>query len=325
MSTRFDRLATADLGAILAEIPGALGFYPTESLVIIGLNIEEDAVGIEPIVRADLDAERLKASAARLLHALQTDTYIALVITRDTTTDMFADMSALGLAPLVTVTAPSVETDEQYTLLSANVPELGRAWAAGRVAPVFAAQSMRQRIARGEVIAVDRNEAFGKFDMNEDIVPPLTLVDLRSRADQLIYNLRATDPGEPRNAIYREYNRGWRSCNDEALLVFSLAACHPGEPTLRDLLMADACANPERYRETLLTVARISHGEARANALCLYALSAEDSDGMLAVDAAYEADPNHSLTRLLQQIRLVKPLHEVALPSALAAVRKSIV
>ena len=112
MSTRFDRLATADLGAILAEIPGALGFYPTESLVIIGLNIEEDAVGIEPIVRADLDAERLKASAARLLHTLQTDTYIALVITRDTTTDMFADMSALGLAPLVTVTAPSVETDE---------------------------------------------------------------------------------------------------------------------------------------------------------------------------------------------------------------------
>ena len=88
--------------------------------------------------------------------------------------------------------------------------------------------------------------------------------------------------------------------------------------------MANACADPERYRETLLTAARISHGAARANALCLYALTAEDSDSMLAVDAAYETAPKHSLTLLLQQIRLVRPLHEVDLASAFAAVRDSI-
>lgn len=324
MTDTFDRLATLNLGDLLAEIPGMLGFYPTDSLVILGLDIGTDGVRVAPVVRADLDRDRLAATAARLLRTLGTDTYIAVVISRDADADMFADMSVIGLRPIVTIGLDALETDTTYTLLDAEAEVLAYNWAGGRVGRVHASHSLRARLRNGAALSIDRAAALDRFAYDPDAVAPLALVDAAGLADDLLDALRDAPTRAARHRLYRDYATAWREADEDTLLAYALAACQPGNATLRDLFMADVCDDPDRYRDTVLAVARVCDGATRGNALCIYALQASDSDAMLAIDAAYDADPTNTLTCLLQRIRLVAPLGEIDLQSAFDAVRDTI-
>lgn len=323
-SVHYDRLAHIDPGVILAEIPGALGFYPTESFIIAGLEITDTGVTISPVMRADLDIDRLEATAARMVNHLGVTDYIVIICATDTSPDLFVDMPIFKLDPLGVFTVETLETDAPYALQYTNTPSLLQHWAAGRVAPVHRTQTMRLALQRGDVLALTRDEAVAKFAYDPDSVPPITLGSVTRTADSLIADLETQPAGEKLNRTYRKYSNEWRAADNEDLLAYTLAACNKRHPKLRDLFMADVCDDPANYRDALLTAARITTGGDRANALCIYSLITNDSDAMLALEAAHEADSEHSLTNLFLKVRQFKQLRPEDLQDAFDKVRDSI-
>lgn len=72
-------------GELIACIPGALGFYPQESLVLIGLEQhgpDPSAFALGPIVRADLGNQDQLEHAMRALEFADQDVHLAVIITR---------------------------------------------------------------------------------------------------------------------------------------------------------------------------------------------------------------------------------------------------
>lgn len=319
-----DRLSQIDPGVILAEMPGALGFYPSESFILVGLDIGETAVTVSPVIRTDLDIDRLEDTAEKMVNQLGVSDYIVILCAKDTNTDLFVDMSIFKLDPLAVFVVESIETGAPYALEYTNTPPLFKPWASGCVAPVHYSQTMRAALERGDVLALSRDEAVDKFIYDPDSVPPLTLASVQKMADDLIAHLEAQPAGEKLNRTYRQYSNEWRSADSEDLLAYTLAACRKRHPKLRDLFMADACDDPANYRDALLTAARITSGTARANALCIYSLLTNDSDSMLALQAARVSGHDHSLTRLLMQMRAIRPLGPDDLKPAFDKVRDSV-
>lgn len=323
-TVHYDRLATIDPGVILAEMPGALGFYPTESFIIAGLEITDTGVTVSPVMRADLDIDRLEASAAQMVNRLGVTDYIVIICATDTCPDLFVDMSIFKLDPLGVFTVETLETDAPYALQYTNTPPLLEHWATGRVAPVHRTQTMKAALERGDVLALTRDDATKKFAYDPDSVAPITLESVQKMADDLITHLEAQPAGEKLNRTYRQYSNEWRAADNEDLLAYTLAACRKRHPKLRDLFMADVCDDPANYRDALLTAARITSGTARANALCIYSLITNDSDAMLALEAAHVAGHDHSLTNLLLEVRKFKRLQPEDLRGAFDKVRDSI-
>ena len=322
MST-YNRLAAIDPGVIFAEVPGVLGFYPTESFVIIGLDIGDKSVAVSPVLRADLDVDTLSTTAARMIDHLDIRDYIVIVSTTDTQLDMYLDMQAFNLDPIAVFSTKAVETGSVYQLHSAATPTLTRAWATGRVAAVHSARMTRETFKRGDVLEIDRVSAAEKFSHNLDAVPLIALEYAQQTANELLSRLANAPSGEPTNRIYREYSNGWRTTDSEDLMAYTLTACSGGS-TIRDLYMADVADDPSNYRQSLLDVARTTDGEVRANALCIYALVANDSEAMLALSEAHKADADHNLTNLLLRMRQVKPLSVSDLQNAFENVRDSV-
>lgn len=72
-------------GELIACIPGALGFYPQESLVLVGMEADgpdSTTYTLGPIVRADLGNEEQLYHAMRALELADQDVHLAIIITR---------------------------------------------------------------------------------------------------------------------------------------------------------------------------------------------------------------------------------------------------
>lgn len=122
---------------LIACIPGALGFYPQESLVLIGLShAGEDATSytVGPIVRADLASEEQIAFGLRALFDAHQDLHLAVIITRIPNSDLAMETAyflqsldtQLDLPPLAACWHVSeIAAGTPYTLLfDATSPQL---------------------------------------------------------------------------------------------------------------------------------------------------------------------------------------------------------
>ncbi len=73
-------------GELIANIPGLLGFYPEESLVVQGFYAKPDgSVEIGPTVRVDLSAELPCTEIDRYLENAQCSFHVGFVITAEAT------------------------------------------------------------------------------------------------------------------------------------------------------------------------------------------------------------------------------------------------
>ncbi|KAA8735765.1 DUF4192 domain-containing protein, partial [Corynebacterium tuscaniense] len=122
MSTHSHTLASH--GEILANLPGILGFYPNNSLILAFFVDDEgvDTVRLGPVARFDLDetVEKLNESRERFaawVHHLELDAVIAYMISDDIAQPVFDETAtyltsgAVHLPPLLgVVQVPEIVT-----------------------------------------------------------------------------------------------------------------------------------------------------------------------------------------------------------------------
>src|SRR5699024_10841081 len=155
-------------GDILANIPGILGFYPQDSLVLAFFERKENSpqLSLSPLARLDLDdpVETLINNQAQFTvwsDRLSTDAVIAYVVSSDpSAADVLADFLLSEDSPLPAVLAivqvPEITSGTGwwtvYQQLSLSAP---RSWAVSEIAGAAASQQMI--LGTGEPPAVSRD------------------------------------------------------------------------------------------------------------------------------------------------------------------------
>lgn len=137
-----------DPGHLIAEIPGILGFYPNNSVVIVCLDVDGDTVTPCPVMRADMANEDALRGLTSTLDGLFYDYVLAVMVCDDL---MAApNLADYGVGAVATLHVPAVEKGASITLLHvgetapAALPEH---WGLSYVWPVHQSASMQRRFA----------------------------------------------------------------------------------------------------------------------------------------------------------------------------------
>lgn len=171
---------------IIAALPGVLGFYPQESVVVLGiLPDNQDAGGLQlgPVVRVDLarlDAlvEKLKTDTSQYLLGDDVLAYLGVIVSRIPDSELVIGVTerlryleeetgfkidlcwhvseiAQG-TPYTLLFGPAEAADGEYTLSASLI--------GGSVASVISSPSMRPYVEQGILPELDRGDTFEYFE-----------------------------------------------------------------------------------------------------------------------------------------------------------------
>ncbi|GAB3075646.1 DUF4192 domain-containing protein [Corynebacterium aquatimens] len=324
---------------LIASLPGILGFYPTESVVIVGLEENPRAPGaylVGPVMRADLVHASSATSAVTKLGAKNCTAFYGFVITRipnsDLARDAMQELEDLRINGRAVIDAcwhlSEVATGTPYTILFESLGHehtLIDGWSNGVVASIVSSPTMKPFLKEGALPAADREEALSYFE-------PHTLdSETRRDVDQLskLANRHAGilwERIEGRRA-------GARGAIDDACAILTRGEAHPviapdeefylgdvfeqesevvliaallSTPGLRDCLIAPCLKNPETAAGVLLSIGRTFSGTIRANALTIWAMIAFarglNSWAIAALTTVQDEEPTHSMSAIMLQI-----------------------
>lgn len=327
---------------IIATVPGTLGYYPHESVVVIGLIASEDtdSVYLGPVLRADLGRVR---ELTAYLGSAPVDTCIAflgILVTRvpgsGVALNAVEDLEKLERTngePLIDVLwhVSEIAHGTPYSMVFGPEPaELGMfwselAWEHGVVGSVMASPAMEAMRANGTLPALDRNDTFSYFEPvvlsaeEENRIASLTQQAL-ARSAQLRVEL-ARGSSRPASVVHQACTALINAPAqpiigaDEPL---SIAEAVPDQnclvalatvlarPTLRDCVIGEAVRHPQESASALLAVARSFRGVIRANALSIWALVAisrgVSSWASAALHCAQEEMPEHSMSAICLEV-----------------------
>ena len=170
---------------IIATIPGTLGFYPQESVVVIGLvpdEVQPGSLVLGPVLRADIpDAGEIAHTIATRLNGVCV-TYFGLIITRTPQSDSaVAAIAALeqiqcgGGHPLIDVCwlVSEIAQGTPYEMVFGPDPDemdcMGHPmvqpeWERGTIGSVIGSPTMRAMRDNGALPALSREDTFAFFD-----------------------------------------------------------------------------------------------------------------------------------------------------------------
>lgn len=326
-------------GDLIASMPGLLGYYPNESLIIISLM--RDSSGTEylgPVMRTDLSHARCVRAMIEDAASDDTLTHLAVVVSRIPNSPLVAE----AVSELYDATDPAgyplVDACWHVSEIAAGTPycllfgpaagELGRAglseaWLTGTVASVVAQPTMGPLLAQGALPELDRSDTRAFFDP-EGTAPRALTGSRRERiydrgmrmnldALTLVPAVRAEiaaacsvlehGPADPFIGTAAKPRLGQLSATDADI---DLLASVLTRSRLRDCLFTTALRHPHEAASVLMAVARESDGVIRANALSIWAVIAVHlqlgSWATAALVCAQEAVPKHSLSSLLLRL-----------------------
>lgn len=333
---------------LIASLPGALGFFPNEAVVLINLRTGPAAPGelhVGPYQCVDLGSpSRLHEEFCRIpMH--QRATTFAVVVSRVPDSGMVAlaaeMLSRVGdeFGPIIEACwiVSEVAEGTPYRLLFGPEEDFDEwGWAdaiqAGAVSSVVASPAMRPLLDHGVLPELDRADIFEHFD-------PVSLADTNvceqvaaaahHRGIELV-ELTVVAPSLARADIERGCDLflaapALSMVDTECSLLIDdifdnpedieLLAALLSRNRLRDSLILDAMTSPRRAGALLLTMARNFTGVIRANALCLWAMVAV-TQGLLpwaavALQRAEEEVEHHQLSMLLSQAMQMGKLEEL--------------
>ncbi|MCH6195945.1 DUF4192 domain-containing protein [Corynebacterium mastitidis] len=298
-------------GYLFATIPALLGFYPQDSVVLMGLEPhgsgqpapfilgrlpEHGTYALGQVLRADASAPSgVLAQGRSLLAEAGSGAFVAFVVGTPPPERLRAVLRdwarGEGSPPFCWGCwhAPGIATGERYAAVrGVPVPE---PWRAGTIESVAASPTMGCLLKCGELPEINRREARAFFDPQGapwpvDARDCLALVsEIRRRSEALAEVMAEA------GALLE----GEGEARHLAILL--------GHHRVRDALIPQVLDHAEGAHRTMLAVARKTKGEVRANALCLYALAAAQSGRRwrvpFALQAAQEEVPGHNLARLL--------------------------
>ena len=331
--------AITNPGDFIASIPGVLGYYPQESVIIVSAYCEPgNPVALYgPVFRVDLSlADRLQ----EVLNSAPPEDVIAhfaIVVTRipNSATAQDAVDALLNLEdhrgmPLIDACWHTSEI-AHYTpyslvfgppvraMVRAGVPDT---WVAGTVGSVIAQPTMSPLLAQGALPELDRDDTRAYFDPSggQWEASSAECAELHRRGAQLASRI-ALHPETVRVHMERacEVLRNvaprplvgqaapasvadvFASSNDAQLIATALTRSQ-----LRDCLFNVALEHPLRTGAAMLAIGRGYGGIIRANALSIWAVIAVNEHlanwAAVALECAEDAVPNHSLSCILKQL-----------------------
>ncbi|MDO5511972.1 DUF4192 domain-containing protein [Corynebacterium sp.] len=317
MTTATTALSTP--GQIAANLPGILGFYPHDSLVIVTFTATDSSERFDlgPVLRMDLDDLSVLPDIGESIADIDPALVLGFVVTTrpdeqiiEIIDDLITAAEAGRLPIDVAWVTPEILTGEPVTIgfgssdfLMSGVP---KEWCNDVVAPVVAARAMEPLLAQGELPDLTREEAQAHVAHGTPHHTAADCAQLSSFAEQ---RARELSP-----AVYPALAADVRLLIDEArdlpldelladeevlLTMATLLGCLD----LRDLIIEDVLRTPATGAQLMLAVARTCTGFIRHNALCLYALCMVELKlpmrSMHALQTVMGEDPTHMLTRLL--------------------------
>ncbi|MBV7293298.1 DUF4192 domain-containing protein [Corynebacterium sp. TAE3-ERU16] len=295
---------------LIASIPVFLGFYPTESLVMVALDPGDTGAGrsrIGPATRADLsDGDAVAGTLGALADVGVTDAFAFFVgegrageiPDSGTVTELHRGAADRGIRLLGAWWVPQIISGAPYRILadsaggdpgSTGHGEVER-WRYGVIPDIATAAAMRELVSSGGVLPeLTRREALDFFArsssvLSEDRVRRIT-ENAESPGPEVVERLNPgageSVPGERLDSYVsclvgesrRLLESGGNPASDPGLL--SGAAGLVAHGRIRDLVLGYAVdtADAEPLADLMLVVARTFSGEIRCNALCVYAVA----------------------------------------------------
>lgn len=298
---------------IIATIPGTLGYYPHESVVVLGLVADEDsggAVYLGPVLRSDI------SNVGELVEFLRTSpvdsciAYLGVLITRvPESATARAAVEALDMLeresgdPLIDVLwhVSEIAHGTPYSMVFGPDPQPmaetwpESAWDHGVVGSVVTSPAMKAMRDNGALPALDRADTFSYFDRADAGLDAKLhaqwIADMthraRRRADELRALIHRGRPGA--KAVVDSACAALRAAPAKPLITDERLSLHEAlpdsdglfalatvlaRPVLRDCVIGEAVRHPEQAASALLAVARHFGGVIRANALSVWALVA---------------------------------------------------
>lgn len=309
---------------ILADIPGNLGFYPSESLVIVSFRPAQggtDSFVPGPLLRISIDdVEEGWEEGLALLDNYPDHIFLAFIISTRPERHLAElidflndpDQCCLDLEGLWMV--PEIQVGQPYEELFAD-PALhqgpgGGAWLYGRVAPITESYSMRACLAEGELPALDRQECFEPFQRRNRLGEREELAALGQLAIACAndaccgrhtygYDLVAIDNDVPE--VLSDIDVPADCLADDELLF--TAAVWMGSTKARDVALRGCLDNPAAAAILMLALAQTFSGTIRANALAVYSVCTIQMGiyykASTALMVGREEFPEHTFLRLL--------------------------
>lgn len=324
-------------GDLIANVPGLFGFYPTDSLILLSFDRQPRSLRLGPVVRVDL-GELTNVDAARDVFGFlrPTDRVIAAVIVSrdvcgiDNATDILVELHrcdawrVLGIWSVARIAAAEAYELEYSALADPPLDD----WEVGELPEIVTAQTMRTLSESGELPELSRGEAVAYFKQPVDARVAHAFGEAAAAlARRLSEVIRAGGPSAQAALDFlvdqtREAIVAMRDAVGEERIdmrqvqgsdVVAAALC---DTFLRDLVVGVLLTEPRATNTLMRALAGILRGAARANALCIFVLSAPAAGrahrvvGALA--AAKEADSGHRLTQLIAGAQAYADADEVA-------------
>lgn len=171
----------------MAAVPGVLGFYPQESLVIVGLHVETDTdhaadpdtheLRLGPVMRADLPHWSEITTAFTTPTMVNCDVYFAFIVTRSPDTPTVRELvdalyslhdDTSGALIDACWVLSEIATGSHYELSFGSVPT---AWERGSVPCIALSPAMQPLLDNGGLPALSRDdtvEFFAKISLDDD-------------------------------------------------------------------------------------------------------------------------------------------------------------
>ncbi|OIR46264.1 DUF4192 domain-containing protein [Corynebacterium sp. NML130628] len=249
MSTHSHTLASH--GEILANLPGILGFYPNNSLILAFFVDDEgvDTVRLGPVARFDLDEAVAKLTESRerfaaWVHHLELDAVIAYMISDDIAQPVFEETAtyltsgAVHLPPLLgVVQVPEIVTGAAWwSVYQHPLIDEPRHGVVGEVAASAALRQMLEHT--GELPEPSKDDIEARLNSTDHGI------DAAEHAD-IIEDALAYVPPIFRDVLQREYEQAAAGMTQpSARAIRSALKCFT-TPRLRDPLLAALLEEPQ--------------------------------------------------------------------------------
>lgn len=319
-------------GTIASSLPAVLGFFPRNSLVLVGFTHVESTnenhesatrtLSSGPVIRIDLDALTEISEVALQVDSISMDLFFGFIISEDV-----QEFDAYNLAsdrwtadtPLVAVWSAAEITGGETLRLDyvdashSAAPTIRSRWNRCTIPPLEHSESMRGLVSRGLLPELSREEFIRQFERNEQLVPTRESELWSWMIERKVAGYEVWDPGSnmPHTLVAHcldTLDTFPHECDiadiaTETDFMELLGSCL-AHKRMRDMLIIEV-GNPEsaRIHWALFAAAQVFSGTIRANALALLALDAAARQWMTIVPTALmyaqREDPHHTLADLL--------------------------
>lgn len=317
-------------GHLLANLPGVLGFYPTDSVVFLTFEPSPHGIALGPVARVDFaDAKAATEEVWQAITTDRTEGVFAFFITQrpPSEVDALAEwMYGLhkhndGMDIDAAWHTPEIITGGSYEILFGAVNHEGKGpmknWQEGKIPPLTSAPTMHHCVDKDLIPELTREELYAKLAPGNNQVGTVLGREIAERARAAAQQFREEIElyeDDPELALEEFLDDAWwqlRAVQDLHATLGDVEALETAATWLattwsRDLVIEKLCERPDKAAILMLATAKTFEGVIRYNALVLYAIAQLQMERYQlagpALNILLEEAPEHTFGNLVHRL-----------------------